>query len=162
MADKRKKNDDILDGVEMFSSTKVTSKEARKRRKKAEQGQYDALKNFNIAQKKYLVIGLFAISIILAFLLSFMVVFEKNVQMIAPVIGVIVLEVAIGFLLDHNPIWLHALVAIANLVVGIIFQQVAFMVFMMLVYIVGIVTLEAIQRLNNRMALQRKKQMRHE
>lgn len=150
-----KGHDDIFDGIEVISTNDISSRESRKKRKKQEQGQYDALKGFNILQKKFVITGLFILLCVVAFLLSFFFALDTGAspdwRKALIVIAVIALEIAMGFLLDHNPIWLHAIVAVLNIIVGLVFGQIVFMVIMMLVYVLGIASMEFVQRMNEKM-----------
>lgn len=150
-----KRHDDIFDGIEVISTNDISSRESRKKRKKQEQGQYDALKGFNMTQKKLVVTGLFILLCMVAFVLSFFFALDTGAnpdwKKALIIIAVIALEVAIGFLLDHNPIWLHAIVAVLNIVVGLVFGQIVFMLIMMLVYVLGIASMEFVQRMNDKM-----------
>lgn len=59
-----------------------------------------------------------------------------------PVITVIlvaVLETALFLCLCRSPIWLHGLVVVLNIVLGIIFQRWLFMILASIIYIAGVV-----------------------
>jgi hypothetical protein len=60
---------------------------------------------------------------------------------------VLLIQAAIGVLLDQNPIWLHCCVAVGDIIVGICVGQTLLMTVAALVYVGAIVTLEVLQRL---------------
>ena len=59
----------------------------------------------------------------------------------------LVIQVAIGVLLDQNPVWLHACVVVADVVVGFCVSQVLLMVLAAVIYVAAIVVLELLQRM---------------
>lgn len=120
----------------------VSSEQARSERKKAEQASINALAGLNGTQKKAAALILF-VAAALAFIMVGIKVCELDVTVVC---AVLVIQILIGVLLDHNPVWLHICVAAADLIVGFCLNQVTLMAASMVVYVVAIVALEVLQR----------------
>lgn len=129
--------------IEEIKEFVVSSAKARSERKKAEQASISAIAAWSTGKKSVAVLVLFA-AITLAYILVGIMACEIN-----PVVVCVVLliQVAIGVLLDQNPVWLHACVAAADVVAGICVGQALLMVAAVFVYVAAIVALEMLQRM---------------
>lgn len=129
--------------IEEIKEFVVSSEKTRSERKKAEQASISAIAAWSDQKKSIAVIILFA-AVALAYILVGILACEIN-----PVVVCVILliQVAIGVLLDQNPVWLHACVAAANVVVGICVGQTLLMVAAVVVYVAAIVALEMLQRM---------------
>ena len=121
----------------------VSSEKTRSERKKAEQASISAIATWSVQKKSAAVIILFA-AVALAYTLIGILACEIN-----PVVVCVVLliQVAIGVLLDQNPVWLHACVAAADVIAGICVGQTLLMVAAVVVYVAAIAALEMLQRM---------------
>ena len=129
--------------IEEIQEFVVSSAKARSERKKAEQASISAIATWSKEKKSIAVLALFVV-IALAYVLVGILACKVN-----PVVVCVVLliQVAIGVLLDQNPVWLHACVAAASVVAGICVGQTLLMVAAVIVYIAAIVALEMLQRM---------------
>ena len=129
--------------IEEIKEFVVSSEKTRSERKKAEQASISAIAAWSDRKKSIAVLILFA-AVALAYILVGILACEIN-----PVVVCIVLliQVAIGVLLDQNPIWLHACVAAADVVAGICVGQTLLMVAAVVVYVAAIAALEMLQRM---------------
>lgn len=129
--------------IEEIQEFVVSSAKTRSERKKAEQASISAIAAWSKEKKSVAVLALFAV-IALAYVLVGILACELN-----PVVVCVILliQVAIGVLLDQNPVWLHACVAAASVIAGICVGQTLFMVAAVVVYIAAIVSLEMLQRM---------------
>lgn len=129
--------------IEEIQEFVVSSEKTRSERKKAEQASIHAIATWSAKKKSAAVIILFA-AIALAYILIGILACD-----LAPVVVCVILliQVAIGVLLDQNPIWLHACVAAADVVVGICVGQILLMIAAVVVYVVAIAALEMLQRM---------------
>ena len=129
--------------IEEIKEFVVSSAKARSERKKAEQASISAFASWNQQQKSIAVLVVFA-AVALAYILIGILACRIN-----PVVVCVILliQVAIGILLDQNPVWLHACVSAASLVAGICVGQTLLMAAAVVVYIAAIATLEILQRM---------------
>lgn len=129
--------------IEEIKEFVVSSEKTRSERKKAEQASISAIAAWSSRKKSVAVLILFA-AVALAYISVGILACKIN-----PVVVCVVLliQVAIGVLLDQNPVWLHACVAAADVVVGICVGQTWLMVAAVFVYVAAIVALEALQRM---------------
>ena len=129
--------------IEEIQEFVVSSAKARSERKKAEQASISAIATWSKEKKSIAVLALFVV-VALAYVLVGILACKVN-----PVVVCVVLliQVAIGVLLDQNPIWLHACVAAASVVAGICVGQTLLMVAAVIVYVAAIVALEMLQRM---------------
>lgn len=121
----------------------VSSEQDRSERKKAEQESISAIAAWSSGKKRAAVMALFAVAALIYILVGILVC-EVNAVVVCVVL---VIQVAIGVLLDQNPIWLHVCVAAADVIVGLCVGQTLLMIFAMLVYVAAIGTLEVLQRM---------------
>lgn len=129
--------------IEEVQEFVVSSAKTRSERKKAEQASINAIAAWSVQKKSAAVIVLFAV-IALAYILIGILACD-----LAPVVVCVILliQMAIGVLLDQNPVWLHACVAVADVVVGICVGQILFMFAAVIVYVAAIAALEMLQRM---------------
>ena len=129
--------------IEEIQEFVVSSAKERSERKKAEQASISAIAAWSIRKKSIAVLALF-VSVALAYILVGILACEVN-----PVVVCVVLliQVAIGVLLDQNPVWLHACVVAVDIVAGICVGQTLLMAVAALVYVAAIVALEMLQRM---------------
>ena len=120
-----------------------SSEKTRSERKKAEQASISAIAAWTTRQKSIAVLALFS-AVALIYILIGIVACDIN-----PVVVCVILliQVAIGVLLDQNPIWLHACVSVASVIAGICVGQVLLMVSAVVVYVASIAALEVLQRM---------------
>lgn len=133
----------VASEIEEIEEFVVSSAKTRSERKKAEKASISAIAAWSTRKKSVAVLVLFA-AVALAYILVGIMACE-----IDPVVVCVVLliQVAIGVLLDQNPVWLHGCVAAADVVVGICVGQVLLMVAAVFVYVAAIVALEMLQRM---------------
>ena len=129
--------------IEEIQEFVVSSAKTRSERKKAEQASVSAIAAWSNGKKSVAVLVLFAAVALVYILVGLLACRIDPVG----VCVVLLIQVAIGVLLDQNPVWLHACVAAADVVVGIFVGQTLLMVFAVLVYVAAIVALEALQRM---------------
>ena len=129
--------------IEEIKEFVVSSEKTRSERKKAEQASISAIAAWSVKKKSVAVLVLFA-TVALAYILIGILACRTN-----PVVVCIVLliQVAIGVLLDQNPVWLHACEVAASVVAGICVGQTLLMVAAAVVYVAAIAALEALQRM---------------
>ena len=129
--------------IEEIKEFVVSSAKTRSERKKAEQASISAFAAWSHQQKSIALLVLFAV-VALAYVLIGIFACKIN-----PVVVCVILliQVAIGILLDQNPVWLHACVVAASLVAGICVGQILLMAAAVIVYIAAIATLEMLQRM---------------
>lgn len=61
---------------------------------------------------------------------------------VVPVCVILLLEVGIACCLHHEPIWLHGIVLLAELIAGILCKQILFIVLCAVIYVVAIFVLK--------------------
>ena len=129
--------------IEEIKEFVVSSEKTRSERKKAEQASISAIAAWTTRQKSIAVLALFS-AVALIYILIGIVACDIN-----PVVVCVILliQVAIGVLLDQNPIWLHACVSAASVIAGICVGQVLLMVSAVVVYVASIAALEVLQRM---------------
>ena len=129
--------------IEEIKEFVVSSEKTRSERKKAEQASISAIAAWTTRQKSIAVLALFS-AVALIYILIGIVACDIN-----PVVVCVILliQVAIGVLLDQNPIWLHACVSVASVIAGICVGQVLLMVSAVVVYVASIAALEVLQRM---------------
>ncbi|MGN0343370.1 MAG: hypothetical protein ACI4EC_00225 [Lachnospiraceae bacterium] len=129
--------------IEEIKEFVVSSEKTRSERKKAEQASISAIAAWSTRQKSIAVLALFS-AVALIYILIGIVACDIN-----PVVVCVILliQVAIGVLLDQNPIWLHACVSAASVIAGICVGQVLLMVSAVVVYVASIAALEVLQRM---------------
>lgn len=129
--------------IEEIKEFVVSSAKMRSERKKAEQASISAIAAWSSRKKSVAILVAF-VAVALAYSLIGILACEIN-----PVVVCVVLliQVAIGVLLDQNPVWLHACVAAADVVAGICVGQTWLMVAAVFVYVAAIVALEMLQRM---------------
>ena len=91
----------------------------------------DLFSKENLPLISLIVLGIFAVvSLIVA-----IAVFHIN-----PIIAcvMVILEAALAACLNQIPIWIHGLVFIAQIVIGIMASQIPFMIFMAFIYVLGV------------------------
>lgn len=120
----------------------VSSEQTRSERKKAEQASINALAGWSSKQKGMAVVVLFVVIAAVCVGIGIKVC-ELDITVVCAVFAI---QMAIGFLLNHNPVWLHLCVAAADLIVGFCLNQVVLMVTSMVVYVAVVVTLEVLHR----------------
>ncbi len=135
-------NNELQDDIQEIKEFQVKSDESRVERKKAEMGKLGTVAEWSAPKKALLTAGVFSV-LAIAYLVVAIWLLD-----IHPVVAAVILliQAGIGVLLDQNPIWVHALVLIAELAVGIWLGLVLFMVITMLIYAAGIGSLEVWQR----------------
>ena len=130
-------------GIEEIQEFVVSSPKQRSERKKAEQASISAIAAWDSKKKSIALLALFAILALGYVLLG---VFVCKIAPVAVCVTLLV-QVAVGVLLDQNPVWLHACVAAADVIVGICISQVLLMVLAAVIYVAAIVVLEILQRM---------------
>lgn len=130
-------------GIEEIQEFVVSSPKQRSERKKAEQASISAIAAWDSKKKSIALLALFAL---LAFGYVLLGVFVCKIAPVAVCVTLLV-QVAVGVLLDQNPVWLHACVAAADVIVGICISQVLLMVLAAVIYVAAIVVLEILQRM---------------
>ena len=138
-----KKHSPESSGIEEIQEFVVSSAKTRQERKKAEQASVSAVASWSREKKSVAVLAVFVL-IALAYVLIGILACKIN-----PVVVCVILliQVAIGVLLDQNPVWLHACVVIASVIAGICVDQLLLMVAAVVVYIAAIIALEMLQRM---------------
>lgn len=133
----------ITTEIEEIKEFVVSSAKMRSERKKAEQASISAIAAWSTRKKSAAVLLLFAV-VALAYILVGIMACELN-----PVVVCVILliQVAIGVLLDQNPVWLHACVVLADMIAGMCVGQTLLMVAAVFVYVAAIVALEMLQRM---------------
>ena len=121
----------------------MSSEKTRSERKKAEQASISSIATWSTEKKSIAVLALY-ILIALAYVLIGILACKVN-----PVVVCVILliQVAIGVLMDQNPVWLHACVVVASVIAGICVGQTVLMVAAAIVYVASIVALEMLQRM---------------
>ena len=129
--------------IEEIKEFVVSSEKERSERKKAEQASVSAIAAWSSRKKSIAVLILF-VAVAIADVLIGILACKVN-----PVVVCVVLliQVAIGVLLDQNPIWLHSCVVAADVIAGICVSQILLMAVAAVVYIAAIATLEVLQRM---------------
>lgn len=138
-----KEHEDHGHEIEEIQEFVVSSPKQRSERKKAEQASIAAIAAWDSKRKSIALLALFAVLALGYVLLGVFV------CKIVPVVVCVTLlvQVAVGVLLDQNPVWLHACVAAADVIVGICISQVLLMVLAAVIYVAAIVVLEILQRM---------------
>lgn len=129
--------------IEEIQEFVVSSAKTRSERKKAEQASIHAIATWSVQKKRAAVVLLFAA---VAFVYILVGILACGLDPVV-VCVILLIQVAIGVLLDQNPVWLHACVAAADVVVGICVGQMLFMFASVVVYVGAITALEMIQRM---------------
>ena len=138
-----KEQEDHGHEIEEIQEFVVSSPKQRSERKKAEQASITAIAAWDSKRKSIALLALFAVLALGYVLLG---VFVCKVVPVVVCVTLLV-QVAVGVLLDHNPVWLHACVAAADVIVGICISQVLLMVLAAVIYVAAIVVLEILQRM---------------
>ena len=130
-------------GIEEIQEFVVSSAKQRSERKKAEQASISVIASWDPKKKSIALLVFFALLALAYVLLGIFV------CKVAPVVVCVTLliQVAISVLLDQNPVWLHACVVIADVVVGVCVSQVWLMVLAAVIYVAAILVLEMLQRM---------------
>lgn len=129
--------------IEEIKEFVVSSEKARSERKRAERASIGAFTAWSNEKKSMAVLGLF-VAVALVYILVGILACEVN-QVVVCVI--LLIQAAIGVLLDQNPVWLHVCVAVADVVVGICVGQALLMIMAAVVYAAAITALEMLQRM---------------
>ncbi len=144
MSEKEKReHEDHGHEIEEIQEFVVSSPKQRSERKKAEQASITAIAAWDSKRKSIALLALFAVLALGYVLLG---VFVCKVVPVVVCVTLLV-QVAVGVLLDQNPVWLHACVAAADVIVGICISQVLLMVLAAVIYVAAIVVLEILQRM---------------
>ncbi len=130
-------------GIEEIQEFVVSSAKQRSERKKAEQASISVIASWDPKKKSIALLALFAVLALGYVLLG---VFVCKVVPVVVCVTLLV-QVAVGVLLDQNPVWLHACVAAADVIVGICISQVLLMVLAAVIYVAAILVLERLQRM---------------
>ena len=138
-----KEHEDHGHEIEEIQEFVVSSPKQRSERKKAEQASITAIAAWNSKRKSIALLALFAVLALGYVLLG---VFVCKVVPVVVCVTLLV-QVAVGVLLDQNPVWLHACVAAADVIIGICISQVLLMVLAAVIYVAAIVVLEILQRM---------------
>lgn len=138
-----KEHEDHGHEIEEIQEFVVSSPKQRSERKKAEQASITAIAAWDSKRKSIALLALFAVLALGYVLLG---VFVCKVVPVVVCVTLLV-QVAVGVLLDQNPVWLHACVAAADVIVGICTSQVLLMVLAAVIYVAAIVVLEILQRM---------------
>ena len=138
-----KEHEDHGHEIEEIQEFVVSSPKQRSERKKAEQASIAAIAAWDSKRKSIALLALFAVLALGYVLLG---VFVCKVVPVVVCVTLLV-QVAVGVLLDQNPVWLHACVAAADVIVGICISQVLLMVLAAVIYVAAIVVLEILQRM---------------
>ena len=138
-----KEHEDHGHEIEEIQEFVVSSPKQRSERKKAEQASIAAIAAWDSKRRSIALLALFAVLALGYVLLG---VFVCKVVPVVVCVTLLV-QVAVGVLLDQNPVWLHACVAAADVIVGICISQVLLMVLAAVIYVAAIVVLEILQRM---------------
>lgn len=138
-----KEHEDHGHEIEEIQEFVVSSPKQRSERKKAEQASITVIAAWDSKRKSIALLALFAVLALGYVLLG---VFVCKVVPVVVCVTLLV-QVAVGVLLDQNPVWLHACVAAADVIVGICISQVLLMVLAAVIYVAAIVVLEILQRM---------------
>ena len=138
-----KEHEDHGHEIEEIQEFVVSSPKQRSERKKAEQASITAIAAWDSKRKSIALLALFAVLALGYVLLGVFVCRVVPVVVCVPLL----VQVAVGVLLDQNPVWLHACVAAADVIVGICISQVLLMVLAAVIYVAAIVVLEILQRM---------------
>ena len=88
-------------------------------------------------KKPIVEIAIFVVVAVAMILVSFLVL---HIPLVA-VCTIVILEGALAALLNRIPIWIHGLIVIAQIVAGILFGKIVFMVLMAVVYVAAVALL---------------------
>lgn len=91
----------------------------------------------NIKNEPKIQMAIFAVIFAVLVIVSYVVVGIP----IVPVCAIAILEALLAVLLNKVPLWIHGMVIIAQIVAGIIFGKLIFMVLMAIVYVCAMVLL---------------------
>lgn len=130
-------------GIEEIKEFVVSTEQERSERKKAEQASISAIAAWSSRKKSIAVLTAF-VAVAAAYVLVGILAWEVNPVVVCTVLMV---QVAIGVLLDQNPVWLHGCVVLADVVAGVCVHQILLMTAAAVIYIAAIVALEMLQRL---------------
>lgn len=91
----------------------------------------------NLIKKPIVVMGIFVVMAVAMILVGFL---ACKVPLVA-VCSIVILEALLAALLNKIPIWVHGILVIAQIVAGIIFGKVIFMILMAVVYVAAVLML---------------------
>ena len=98
----------------------------------------DKLKNSTMEEKMPLIaLAVFLVIALVMILVSF---FALSIPIVA-VCTFVVLEALLCALLNNIPIWVHGIIVIAEVVAGVLFSKVVFMILMAVVYVAAVALL---------------------
>lgn len=132
MSDKNKQDD-----IEEIKEFTVSSDKTRSERKKNEMASVFAIASWSDEKKKLGAVILFVI-LVAAYLTVGILVCKLN-PVVVCVIALI--QVAMGVLLDQNPVWLHVCVLLADIIVGLFVGQVLLMCMALICYAAAVCVL---------------------
>ena len=138
----KQKTDAAEPEIQEIQEFVVSSEKTRSERKKAEQASINALAGLSRSQKCVAAV-IFFVAAAAAYILVGMMACEIDVTVVCVLL---VIQVAISVLLNHNPVWLHICVSAADLIAGFCLNQVLLMAASMVVYVVAVLALEILQR----------------
>lgn len=141
MSDKNKEDD-----IEEIKEFAVSSDKTRSERKKNEMASVLAIASWSDEKKKIGAIALFVILVAVYIAMGILVC--KLNPVVVCVIALI--QVSMGVLLDHNPVWLHVCVLLADVMVGIIVGQALLMCMALICYAATVGTLEVFQQIQKK------------
>ncbi len=128
--------------VEEIQEFVVSSAKTRSERKKAEQASVSAIAAWSNEKKGAAAISLFA-AVALAFVLLGIFVCDATPVMVC---AVLVINVALAALLGNEPLWLHACVALADIVLGLCTGRALLMALAAIIYAGTVFTEEMLRR----------------
>ena len=106
--------------------------------KKLDMSKFNKSDKFNMTEKMPLIsLGIFVAVSVVMILVSYLVL---NIP-IVPVCTIVILEALLCALLNQIPVWVHGIIVIAQVVAGVLFAKVVFMVLMAIVYVVAVALL---------------------
>lgn len=141
--EKNKQNTDETAEIEEIREFVVASEKTRSERKQAERASISTVMTWSREKKAAGILALFALLALGYILLGIRLCHAAPVA----VCVVLLVQVSIGVLLDQNPVWLHACVVAADIVVGICVGCTGLMVMAAVIYVVAILVLELLQRM---------------
>lgn len=130
-------------GIEEIKEFVVSSEKTRSERKQAEKASISAITGWSNEKKSIAVLALF-VAVALVYILVGILTCEVSEVVVCVVL---LIQVAIGVLLDQNPVWVHVCVAVADVVAGICVGQALLMVMAAVVYAAAVTALEMLQRM---------------
>ncbi len=129
--------------IEEIQEFVVASAKTRSERKQAERASISAVMAWSKEKKMAAILAAFALLALVYILLGIRLCHVPPVA----VCVVLLVQTAIGVLLDQNPVWLHACVVAADIVVGICVGRTGLMVMAAVIYVAAILVLELLQRM---------------